>query len=59
VGVDGAYRTGQAGSEDDFYKSKLGTARFYFARILPRIHSLSATVKAGSEPLYLLDAAQF
>jgi hypothetical protein len=46
-------------AEDDFYKSKLGTARFYFARILPRIHSLSATVKAGSEPLYLLDAAQF
>ncbi|WP_010485976.1 acyl-CoA dehydrogenase C-terminal domain-containing protein [Pseudomonas sp. S9] len=45
--------------EDDFYASKLGTARFYFARILPRIHSLSATVKAGSESLYLLDAAQF
>ncbi|MGX5217782.1 acyl-CoA dehydrogenase C-terminal domain-containing protein [Pseudomonas segetis] len=45
--------------EDDFYASKLGTARFYFARILPRIHSLSASVKAGSESLYLLDAAQF
>ncbi|MBS7691591.1 acyl-CoA dehydrogenase C-terminal domain-containing protein [Pseudomonas lalucatii] len=49
---------GKAG-EDDFYASKLGTARFYFARILPRIHSLSASVKAGSESLYLLDAAQF
>jgi alkylation response protein AidB-like acyl-CoA dehydrogenase len=45
--------------EDDFYTSKLGTARFYFARLLPRIHSLSASVKAGSESLYLLDAAQF
>ncbi|PSS53817.1 acyl-CoA dehydrogenase C-terminal domain-containing protein [Pseudomonas sp. BBP2017] len=45
--------------EDDFYASKLGTARFYFARLLPRIHSLSASVKAGSESLYLLDAAQF
>ena len=45
--------------QDDFYASKLGTARFYFARILPRIHSLSASVKAGSESLYLLDAAQF
>ncbi|MFI8481721.1 acyl-CoA dehydrogenase C-terminal domain-containing protein [Pseudomonas sp. NPDC078700] len=45
--------------EDDFYASKLGTARFYFARILPRIHSLSASVKAGSESLYLLDADQF
>ncbi|VVM97919.1 acyl-CoA dehydrogenase C-terminal domain-containing protein [Pseudomonas fluorescens] len=46
-------------TEDDFYVSKLGTARFYFARLLPRIHSLSASVKAGSESLYLLDAAQF
>jgi hypothetical protein len=45
--------------EGDFYQSKLGTARFYFARLLPRIHSLSASVKAGSESLYLLDAAQF
>ena len=46
-------------SQDDFYASKLGTARFYFARLLPRIHSLSASVKAGSESLFLLDAAQF
>jgi hypothetical protein len=46
-------------AQDDFYASKLGTARFYFARLLPRIHSLSASVKAGSESLFLLDAAQF
>jgi len=45
--------------EDDFYASKLGTARFYFARLLPRIQSLSASVKAGSESLYLLGAEQF
>lgn len=45
--------------EDDFYASKLGTARFYFARLLPRIHSLSATVRAGSASLYLLEAGQF
>ncbi|MCY1409624.1 3-methylmercaptopropionyl-CoA dehydrogenase [compost metagenome] len=45
--------------QDEFYASKLGTARFYFARLLPRIHSLTASVKAGSESLYLLDAAQF
>ncbi|KJU79841.1 acyl-CoA dehydrogenase [Ectopseudomonas oleovorans] len=45
--------------QDEFYASKLGTARFYFARLLPRIHSLSASIKAGSESLYLLDAAQF
>jgi len=46
-------------AEDDFYVSKLATARFYFARLLPRIHSLSASVKAGSECLYELDATQF
>ncbi|MWV18216.1 acyl-CoA dehydrogenase [Pseudomonas sp. L-22-4S-12] len=45
--------------QDEFYASKLGTARFYFARLLPRIHSLSASVKAGSASLFLLDAAQF
>jgi len=45
--------------QDDFYASKLGTARFYFARLLPRIESLSASVKAGSDSLFLLDAAQF
>ena len=46
-------------SEEAFYVSKLCTARFYFARLLPRIHSLSASVKAGSESLYLLDEAHF
>ena len=46
-------------SEDAFYVSKMGTARFYFQRLLPRIHSLSASVKAGSESLYLLDEAHF
>ncbi|MNC48135.1 hypothetical protein D3C75_972330 [compost metagenome] len=46
-------------AEEDFYVSKMGTARFYFARLLPRIHSLSASVKAGSDSLYSLDAAQF
>ena len=45
--------------QDDFYVSKLGTARFFFTRLLPRIHSLTASVKAGSESLFLLDAAQF
>ena len=46
-------------AQEDFYASKLGTARFYFARLLPRIQSLSASVKAGSESLYLLEASQF
>lgn len=46
-------------TQEDFYAGKLGTARFYFARLLPRIQSLSLSVKAGSESLFLLDAAQF
>ena len=45
--------------EDDFYASKMGTARFFFARLLPRTQSLSSSVKAGSDSLYLLNAAQF
>lgn len=53
-------RAALAGEGDEaFYAAKLGTARFYFARLLPRVGSLVASVKAGSETLYLLDAAQF
>jgi alkylation response protein AidB-like acyl-CoA dehydrogenase len=53
-------RSAQAGEGDEaFYSAKLGTARFYFARLLPRVNSLVASVKAGSESLYLLDAEQF
>ncbi len=53
-------RAARAGDGDEaFYDAKLGTARFYFARLLPRVDSLVASVKAGSETLYLLDAAQF
>jgi alkylation response protein AidB-like acyl-CoA dehydrogenase len=46
-------------AQDEFYVSKMGTARFYFARLLPRIQSLSASVRAGSESLFLLEASQF
>ncbi|MCK7459329.1 acyl-CoA dehydrogenase C-terminal domain-containing protein [Idiomarina aminovorans] len=36
-----------------YLATKEKTARFYFARILPRIHSLAAAIKDGSESLYL------
>ena len=53
-------RAAKAGEGDEaFYTGKLGTSRFYFARLLPRVNSLVASVKAGSESLYLLDAEQF
>ena len=48
-----------ADDADGFYQSKIGTGRFFVKRMLPRIHSLSESVRAGSEPLYELDAAQF
>ncbi|WP_449430166.1 acyl-CoA dehydrogenase C-terminal domain-containing protein [Pseudomonas putida] len=53
-------RAAKAGEGDEaFYSAKLGTARFYFARLLPRVQSLVASVKAGSASLYMLDAEQF
>lgn len=36
----------------DFHQSKLHTARYYFARLLPRRLSLIETIKAGSKPLF-------
>lgn len=39
----------------DFYQSKLQTARYYYARLLPRRLSLLATIKSGSETLFAID----
>ncbi len=44
---------------DEFYASKIKTARFYFSRLLPKTLSLSETIKNGSEDLMALDEAQF
>ncbi|MEX5330733.1 acyl-CoA dehydrogenase C-terminal domain-containing protein [Pseudomonas paraeruginosa] len=49
----------QRDADPAFHDGKLATARFYFARILPRVHSLAAAVEAGSESLYGLEAEQF
>ncbi|OPF28618.1 putative acyl-CoA dehydrogenase, partial [Pseudomonas aeruginosa P47] len=49
----------QREADPAFHDGKLATARFYFARILPRVHSLAAAVEAGSESLYGLEAEQF
>ncbi|MEW6998268.1 acyl-CoA dehydrogenase C-terminal domain-containing protein [Colwelliaceae bacterium BS250] len=37
---------------DEFYQSKLHTARFFFARILPRRLSLAASATSGAEYLF-------
>ena len=39
------------GNKDPFYKSKLQTARFYFAKLFPETASLMQTARAGSEVL--------
>ena len=44
---------------DDFYQSKLHTARYYFARLLPRRLSLIATIKSGSDTLFNINEELF
>lgn len=47
------------GNDGEFYQTKLATGRFYMQRILPRYVGLTASVKAGSESLFELQAHQF
>jgi hypothetical protein len=46
-------------TEEEFYKAKLATARFYFKRILPRTLTHAATMVAGADSLMDLDAESF
>jgi len=46
-------------SGDDFYQSKIHTARYYFTRLLPRRLSLIASAKSGSECLFAIDDELF
>jgi alkylation response protein AidB-like acyl-CoA dehydrogenase len=47
------------GSGDPFYKAKLATARFYFAKLLPEVETAMITAKAGLAPLMEMDEALF
>jgi alkylation response protein AidB-like acyl-CoA dehydrogenase len=47
------------GSGDPFYKAKLATARFYFAKLLPETATLIRTARAGLKPLMEMDEALF
>jgi hypothetical protein len=52
--------TADAGSHPDALReAKRATARFYFARILPRIHMHAAAMRSGAATLQSLDAALF
>lgn len=46
-------------SSDTFYRSKLATARFYFARLLPETATLIQQARSGSANLMTLDADLF
>jgi len=47
------------GSGDNFYKAKLATARFYFARLLPETSMLIRQARSGAANLLELDAELF
>ena len=50
----------RAGSQtEQFKQAKLETARFYFARILPRTRAHKAAIESGTAPLMALDAEHF
>ncbi|MBP6542643.1 MAG: acyl-CoA dehydrogenase C-terminal domain-containing protein [Piscinibacter sp.] len=48
----------QAGG-DPFYKAKLATARFYYAKLLPETAGLIRTARAGLAPLMEMEEALF
>jgi len=47
------------GSGDPFYKAKLATARFYYAKLLPETASLIRTARTGLAPLMEMEEALF
>jgi alkylation response protein AidB-like acyl-CoA dehydrogenase len=54
-----AKQQGGGAMDATFYDTKVKTARFYFTKLLPQVHALSATIAAGSAPVMELDAAAF
>jgi hypothetical protein len=49
----------QQGSGDPFYRSKLATARFYFAKLLPETAKTIREARAGAKTLMEIDEALF
>ncbi len=48
-----------ATADDPFYRAKLATARFYFAKLLPETASLIRSARSGAAPLMAMDEAMF
>jgi len=49
----------RAAAGEAFYASKLATARFYFARLLPEVEASFQTASSGASTLFELDAEAF
>jgi hypothetical protein len=45
--------------EDAFYRAKLATIRFYFAKLLPETAMLIRSARSGAQPLMAMDEALF
>jgi alkylation response protein AidB-like acyl-CoA dehydrogenase len=55
-----AYRQLENGTQEEaFYRAKIQTAEFYFAKILPRTKALLETMSTGPDPLMNMDEDQF
>ena len=54
-----ARRIPDAGTDVDFYRAKLATARHYFERLLPRADAHEAAARAGAAGLMALPAEHF
>jgi hypothetical protein len=52
-------RLEQGTTEEAFYRAKIQTAEFYFAKILPRTTALLETMSTGPDSLMKMDEQQF
>ncbi len=59
AGVATKKLAGASAADAPFYKAKLTTARFYFAKLYPESASLIKQARAGSAPLMELEAVNF
>lgn len=48
-----------AGGKEEFYESKIHTARFFMTRMLPEVDSRFKALQAGAEPLMAMKASGF
>ncbi|MEH6459012.1 acyl-CoA dehydrogenase C-terminal domain-containing protein [Chitinimonas sp. JJ19] len=46
-------------ADEPFYAAKISTARFYYAKLMPETHALTAKLATGAQPLMSLDQDHF